>query len=75
MSEQADDDSKTEEATEKRIQDALDKGNVPFSKEAPVLTSMLGMLVFLTCMDTARLPRLASIPAGETTRGVITPNW
>ena len=45
MSEQPDDDSKTEEATAKKTQDAVEKGNVPFGKELPVFTSMLGMLL------------------------------
>lgn len=39
-----DKDSKTEEATGKRIADALDKGNVPVSREAAMLGSLLGML-------------------------------
>ena len=43
MSERPDEDSKTEEPTEKRIQDALDKGNVPFSRETTILTSTLGI--------------------------------
>lgn len=39
-----DKDSKTEEATGKRIADAIDKGNVPVSREAAMLGSLLGML-------------------------------
>lgn len=39
-----DKDSKTEEATGKRISDALEKGNVPVSREAAMLGSLLGML-------------------------------
>ncbi|WP_299866017.1 flagellar biosynthesis protein FlhB [uncultured Hoeflea sp.] len=42
-----DKDSKTEEPTEKKLRDAVDKGNVPFSREVPVFASTLGMLVFL----------------------------
>ena len=34
MSEEPDKDSKTEEPTEKKIRDAIEKGNVPFSREA-----------------------------------------
>ncbi|MGE4245271.1 MAG: flagellar biosynthesis protein FlhB [Parvibaculaceae bacterium] len=45
MAETPDDDSKTEEATERRIDEALRKGNVPFSREAPVFASMAGMIV------------------------------
>ncbi len=40
-----DKESKTEEATEKKVQDAVEKGNVPFSREAATLASLLGMLV------------------------------
>lgn len=45
MSEGPDKESKTEEATEKKIQDAVEKGNVPFSREAATLASLLGMAV------------------------------
>lgn len=47
MAESEDKDSKTEEPTEKKIRDAVDKGNVPFSREVPIFASTLGMLVFL----------------------------
>ncbi|HWK67430.1 MAG TPA: flagellar biosynthesis protein FlhB [Rhizobiaceae bacterium] len=46
MSEKPDKDSKTEEATERKIRDALDKGQVPFSKEAPLFASILAFLIF-----------------------------
>jgi len=45
LAEQPDRESKTEEATEKKLRDAVEKGNVPFSKEAAALASLLGMLV------------------------------
>ena len=45
MSEGPDKESKTEEATEKKIRDAVEKGNVPFSREAATLASLLGMVV------------------------------
>ncbi|MBC7284383.1 flagellar biosynthesis protein FlhB [Hoeflea sp.] len=47
MAEGEDKDSKTEEPTEKKIRDAVDKGNVPFSREVPVFASILGMLIYL----------------------------
>ncbi|MEQ8305090.1 MAG: flagellar biosynthesis protein FlhB [Hoeflea sp.] len=47
MAEGEDKDSKTEEPTEKKIRDAVDKGNVPFSREVATFASTLGMLVFL----------------------------
>jgi flagellar biosynthesis protein FlhB len=44
MSEAPDRDSKTEDATEKKIRDTIEKGQVPFSREVPVLASLLAML-------------------------------
>jgi flagellar biosynthetic protein FlhB len=45
MSEAPDKDSKTEEPTEKKQRDAMERGNVPFSREAATLASLLGILV------------------------------
>lgn len=45
MAEEADRESKTEEPTEKKIQDAIEKGNVPVSREAATLASLIGMLL------------------------------
>ncbi|MBX9589518.1 MAG: flagellar biosynthesis protein FlhB [Hyphomonadaceae bacterium] len=45
MAEGPDKDSKTEEATEKKLRDAVEKGNVPFSREAATLASLMGMAV------------------------------
>jgi flagellar biosynthetic protein FlhB len=47
MAEQDDKESKTEEATEKKIRDAIDKGQIPFAKEVPVVGSFLAILVFM----------------------------
>lgn len=47
MAENEDKDSKTEEPTEKKLRDAVDKGNVPFSREVPIFASTLAMLVYL----------------------------
>jgi flagellar biosynthetic protein FlhB len=46
MADSADNDSKTEEATEKKIRDAVEKGQLPHSKEAPILASFAAILVF-----------------------------
>ncbi len=56
MSEKPDEDSKTEDATEKRIQDAFDKGNTPSSRELTILTSTLGMCfaIIFFAVDTSR---------------------
>lgn len=42
-----DTESKTEAASEKKISDAVAQGNTPFSREAPVFASILGLLIFL----------------------------
>lgn len=47
MSEAPDKESKTENATEKKISDALEKGNVPHSREAPIFASLAGILLVL----------------------------
>ncbi|MCY6382408.1 flagellar biosynthesis protein FlhB [Hoeflea prorocentri] len=46
MSEEQDKDSKTEEPTEKKIRDAVEKGNIPFSREVPIFASSMAILVF-----------------------------
>ena len=47
MAESEDKDSKTEEPTEKKLRDAVDKGNIPFSREIPAFASTLGIMFFL----------------------------
>lgn len=46
MSDAPDKESKTEEATEKKIRDTVEKGQLPFSKEAPLFASFLAFLIF-----------------------------
>src|SRR3954453_12611993 len=46
MADSADKDSKTEEATEKKIRDAVEKGQLPHSKEAAILASFVAILIF-----------------------------
>jgi flagellar biosynthesis protein FlhB len=46
MAESTDKDSKTEEPTEKKIRDAIDKGQLPHSKEAAVFASFAAILIF-----------------------------
>ncbi|WP_185983603.1 flagellar biosynthesis protein FlhB [Aureimonas mangrovi] len=48
MSDTADKSSKTEEPTEKKIRDSVEKGNLPVSREAPILGSLLAAMAFLT---------------------------
>lgn len=47
MSDTDDKDSKTEAPSEKKIRDALEKGNIPFSREAPMFASILAILLVL----------------------------
>lgn len=47
MSEEQDRESRTEEPTEKRITDALEKGNVPFSREAVTFGSLVALYLCL----------------------------
>jgi flagellar biosynthetic protein FlhB len=58
MPETPDKESKTEEATERKILDTIEKGKLPFSKEAPVFASFVAILVFVVFFahrDVARL--------------------
>ncbi|SCY05864.1 flagellar biosynthesis protein FlhB [Microvirga guangxiensis] len=48
MSDSEDKDSKTEAPSDKKVRDALEKGNIPFSREAPMFASILGILLVLT---------------------------
>ncbi len=45
MTEEDDRESKTEEPTEKRVQDALDKGQTPISREVSVAAGFLAFLL------------------------------
>lgn len=47
MSEGADKESKTEDPTEKKIRDAVEKGQLPHSREAAILASFGAILVFV----------------------------
>lgn len=60
MSEDADKESKTEEATEKKVSDAVEKGNIPLSRETTVFVSLLGILATLAFLVSDRLPALVT---------------
>jgi flagellar biosynthetic protein FlhB len=58
MAETEDKESKTEEATEKKIRDSVEKGRVPYSKEASALASIVAILaavIFLFSGNALRL--------------------
>ncbi|MDN3624066.1 flagellar biosynthesis protein FlhB [Methylobacterium isbiliense] len=59
MAEEVDHESKTEAATERRIREAIEKGDVPFSREAPILASVVGLLIVLTLFVRGRAAELA----------------
>jgi len=61
MAERPDDDSKTEQPTEKRLRDAVEKGNVPFSREAAVLASLLAILFVMSFLLADRVPKLTLV--------------
>jgi flagellar biosynthetic protein FlhB len=46
MADGEDKESKTEKPTEKKLRDAIEKGNLPFSREAPIFASFLAVLIF-----------------------------
>src|SRR5690606_26515506 len=60
MADGEDKESKTEEATEKKIRDAMDKGQVPFAKEIPVFGSLLAIMVFVIFLAQPGAIRLGS---------------
>jgi flagellar biosynthetic protein FlhB len=58
-----DQESKTEEATEKKVRDAVERGNTPSSKEAPIFASIAATLigsVFLVRAGTGEMTRFLS---------------
>src|SRR5271156_4165688 len=54
------DDDKTEEPTEKRIADALERGNTPVSREVGFLTSLVAYLVIELYVLPATTPDLVA---------------
>jgi flagellar biosynthetic protein FlhB len=60
MSQREDKDSRTEEATEKKIADAVEKGNVPRSREISVFASLLGILAAAAFFAGPRAAELAT---------------
>jgi len=58
MAEDHDRESKTEEATEKKIRDSVEKGRVPYSKEAATLASIVAILASFIFLFTNGVIRL-----------------
>jgi len=60
LSETPDRESRTEEASEKKVRDAVEKGSIPHSREAVTFGSLLGILLILG-MFSANIGRLGAI--------------
>lgn len=60
MDESQDKESKTDEPTEKKLQDAVERGNVPISREAAVFAAVAAMLIV-----TAFLARTTAAPIAQ----------
>ncbi len=60
MAEASDKESKTEEPTEKKVADAVEKGNVPRSRELPIFASLLGVLIAIAFLVRPRAADLAA---------------
>jgi flagellar biosynthesis protein FlhB len=71
MADDTDQESKTELPTERRIQEAIAKGDVPVSREASVLASVLGLLIGLTLFVRGQAATLARdfVPLLDQPRG------
>lgn len=60
MSDDQDKDSKTEEATEKKVRDSVEKGQIPVSREAPIFASMLALLIIMSFLMSDNVRKLTS---------------
>ncbi len=58
MSDDQDKESKTEAPTEKKLRDAIDKGNVPTSRELTIFASMLAFYLYLVFFMPSGVARL-----------------
>jgi len=60
VSDDQDKDSKTEEATEKKVRDSVEKGQIPVSREAPIFASMLALLIIMSFLMSDNVRKLTS---------------
>ena len=60
MAEQSDADSKTEEPTEKRLADAIERGDVPLSREIPFLAALSAYLIIDLFVLPSKTPDLVA---------------
>ncbi|MDR7040061.1 flagellar biosynthetic protein FlhB [Methylobacterium sp. BE186] len=59
MAEDSDPESRTEAATDRRVREAIEKGDVPFSREAPTFAAILGLLVSLSLVVRGQAAQIA----------------
>ena len=72
MAEDDDKESKTEEPTEKRISDAIEKGNVPVAREATLLGSIAAILTVITLLGSwAVVQLMATLHSALATAGTM----
>ncbi|MGE0500343.1 MAG: flagellar biosynthesis protein FlhB [Rhizobiaceae bacterium] len=64
MAESDDKDSKTEDPTEKKIRDTVEKGQLPQSREAPILASFVAILIFAVFFARESMVDMAGFLAG-----------
>ncbi|MFE1600192.1 flagellar biosynthesis protein FlhB [Methylobacterium sp. ID0610] len=71
MAEDVDQDSKTESPTERRVREAIEKGDVPVAREASVLAAVIGLLIVLTLIVRGQAATLARdlVPLFDQPRG------
>lgn len=58
MADDDDEDSKTEDPTEKKLRDAMEKGNVPTSREVPLFATALGFYLYAVFFLPGSMARL-----------------
>ncbi|MCC0045031.1 MAG: flagellar biosynthesis protein FlhB [Brucellaceae bacterium] len=63
MSEKPDKESKTEDASEKKIRDTIEKGKLPFAREAPIFASFTAILLFAIFFAEQSTARMANFLA------------
>ena len=70
MAEDRDTDGKTEEATDKKIHDAIERGDVPVSREVPILASLTAITTATTPQNPNYYSNLTPVPSPTPTPGV-----
>ncbi len=68
MSDDQDEESKTQEPSEKKIKDTIEKGNVPVSREVPILLSLVSILIVCSLMvsrSTAEIEQMLGVLIAE----------